>query len=108
VKENKEESKNVMEGEWNELKPRGRGDIYRVVGDEIWNFLDFFWIFWAGKNGEFFSSNGRIRIQMVKFQFKRINHEPPRHYRPPAPAAGGSAGATARPGSNAGGIIRPG
>jgi hypothetical protein len=69
-------------------------------------------MFWSptGKKRLVFSSNGRIRIQTVKFQFKRTNDEPPRHYRP---AAGGSAGGTAPPSgpaatsSRAGGSARP-
>jgi hypothetical protein len=43
-----------------------------------------------------FSSNGRIRIQTIKFQFKWTNHEPPCHYCPSTPTAGGTAGGTAR------------
>jgi hypothetical protein len=38
------------------------GGIYRVVGDEIYNFLDFFKFFW--------SPNGKKRLV---FQFKRSN-----------------------------------
>jgi hypothetical protein len=33
---------------------------------------------------------------MIKFQFKLINQELPRHYRPPAPVVGGIAIANAR------------
>jgi hypothetical protein len=59
------------------------------------------------KNGQFFCLNCRIIIQAVKFQFKRINQEPPRYYYLSTPVAGGRADATARPGSNASGSARP-
>jgi hypothetical protein len=63
-------------------------------GTKFKKFRIFFRIFGALtiKNGQFFNSNDRIRIQMAKFQFKRTNHEPPYHNRPLAPTAGGSAG----------------
>jgi hypothetical protein len=56
-----------------------------VVGDNFFKKIKKIKFFGAitVKNDKFLSSNGRIRIQTVKFQFKRINHEPPRHYRPP-------------------------
>jgi hypothetical protein len=71
------------------------GGIYRVVGRNL-KFLEFFQIFWSpnGQTWLVFSLNGRIRIQMVKFQFKRTNHESSRYYRPSAPLVGGSAGCT--------------
>jgi hypothetical protein len=60
------------------------------------------------KNGYFFSSNGRIHTQIIKFQFKRTNHEPPHHYCPLTPMADGSVNGTARLSSSAGGTDRPG
>jgi hypothetical protein len=50
-----------------------------------------FKIFWSPNSQEttsFFSTNGRIRIQMVEFEFKRTNQEVTPHYCPPAPVAG--------------------
>jgi hypothetical protein len=55
------------------------------------NFLDFI-IFLDIKNGQ-------IRIQMIKFKFKRINQDATPHYRRPAPATG----STAQLGSDVGG-----
>jgi hypothetical protein len=46
-------------------------------------------------------SNDRIHIQIIKFQFKRINQKPPRHYHPPVPMTDGSADITTWPGSSA-------
>jgi hypothetical protein len=78
-----------------------RGCIYRAGGQNL-KFLEFFSDFFGAmmvkKTASFFSSTSQIRIQTVKFQFKRTNHEPPCHYRPPAPATGSSASGTARPG----------
>jgi hypothetical protein len=71
------------------------GGIYR--GGQNLQFLGFFLFFsHNGKKRLVFSSNGQIRIQMIKFQFKQTNQKLPRYYRPPTPAAGGSADANAR------------
>jgi hypothetical protein len=51
-------------------------------------------------------SNSRFRIQTVEFEFKWTNQEATPHYRPSAPVAGGNAGGSARPGSNAGSTAR--
>jgi hypothetical protein len=52
-----------------------------------------------------------IRIQMIKFQFKRINHKSPRHYRLPTIATGGrvcgTTGRYPRADSSAGSSTRP-
>jgi hypothetical protein len=67
--------------------------IYRGTKFEIIRFFSGFFGVLTVKQ-LVFNSNGRIRIQTVKFQFKRINHESSRHYRLLAPTAGGSAGGT--------------
>jgi hypothetical protein len=84
---------------WNELKPCGylhgmKFAIFRI-----------FQIFWShnDKKRLVFSSNGRIRIQTVKFQFKRTNQELSHHSHPSIPKADNSADATAWLDSNAGG-----
>jgi hypothetical protein len=64
-----------------------------VVGAEF-NFLVFF--SHNSKKRLVFGSSGRIRIQMIKFEFKCINQKPPSHYHPPAPAAGGSVSGSTR------------
>jgi hypothetical protein len=71
------------------------------------NFVGFFFqIFWSPNSEKrlVFNSNGQIRIQTVKFEFKRTNQEAPPHYRPSASTAGG----TARLSSNAGATVLSG
>jgi hypothetical protein len=61
-----------------------------------------------GKKQSNLHSNGRIHIQTIKFEFKWTNQELTTQYRPPAPVAGDSVGATARPGSSADGTAQSG
>jgi hypothetical protein len=55
----------------------------------------------------FFSSNGRIHIQIIKFQFKWTNQKSPRHYRSSTLATGGSVDDTVWPNSSTDGITHP-
>jgi hypothetical protein len=70
-------------------------------------FVGFFWIFSPNGKKLVFSLNDQIRIEIVKFSFKRTNQKSSCHYRPPAPTTDYSAGTTTQPGSSAGGSAHP-
>jgi hypothetical protein len=61
------------------------------------NFLEFFKFFEPQKIKKQLNlySNDQIHIQMIEFKFKWTNQKTPPHYRPPTPAAGGTARAIA-------------
>jgi hypothetical protein len=61
------------------------------------NFLEFF--ISNGKKQLNLYSNSQIRIQTIKFKFKRINQDVTSHYRSPAPVMNDSAGDTIQPNS---------
>jgi hypothetical protein len=58
------------------------------------------------KNRSDLYSNHRIHIQTIQFKFKWINWQTTPHYHPPTPVVSGSAGDTARFGSNTSGTVR--
>ncbi len=73
-----------------EMSSNHRG-IYRV--GMKFDFLGDFLEFWSSNSKKrlVFSSNSRIHIQTIKFEFKWTNQELTTHYRPPSPVVGGTA-----------------
>jgi hypothetical protein len=77
------------------LKKIGPQTIFIGGWGKKFNFLDFFFKNFgpqAIKRQSNISLNDRIRIQTVEFEFKQMDQEAIPHYRPPIPAASGSAG----------------